>query len=212
MEDLPEVISKQGSVVVTFGPTGSFGYAAAAPLSQRRLGWWSNWPTDEPPISSYTDAHEVRRQLEARHSTWADPIIQKCISESSTDRVYPLWTTPHLPHWGQKGCVLLGDAAHTLQATSGQGAAQALEDTVTFSLLLARSLAKLPSDPSTSQTAQAIDAASKGLYELRHERVANIKSRARNLYFGRRQARNVFWEYLYYCFLFAVTNFPVIGG
>ncbi|KAF7195957.1 Zeaxanthin epoxidase, chloroplastic [Pseudocercospora fuligena] len=214
MQEMPEIISKQRSVVVTFGSTGSFGYAAAAPLSQCRLGWWSNWPTAEPPISSYTDPNDVRQQLLERHATWKDPVIQRCILRSSTDRVYPLWTTPDLPHWGERGCVLLGDAAHTLQATSGQGAVQALEDSVTFSLLLAYHLSNKvgPDFASSVQVSEAVEAASKGLYELRHQRVRDIRARARNLYFGGRANRNIFWEYLYYCFLFVVTNFPTVGN
>lgn len=118
-ENLPDIITKRRSVVVTFGPKGSFGYASIAPHSTRTLGWWSNWPTDEP-LPSMMTASEVRQQLEQRHGSWEDPVIQKCISEARTETVYPLWTTPKLPHWGEAGCVLLGDAAHTLQATSGQ--------------------------------------------------------------------------------------------
>ncbi|PIA96008.1 hypothetical protein CB0940_10853 [Cercospora beticola] len=212
MPEMPEAITKHRSVVVTFGPTGSFGYAAAAPLSQQTLGWWSNWPTECPPRSNQVDALEVQKQLQMRHGTWKDPIIQKCIATSSTDRVYPLWTTPTLPHWGERGCVLLGDAAHSLQATSGQGAAQAIEDSVTFSLLLCKLIerASIKHDR-TYAVEQSVDAAIRGLYELRHERVARIKIRARNLYFGGRQARNLYWEVIYYCFLLLVTRWPLLG-
>lgn len=120
-ESVPDMIAKHKSAVVTFGPTGSFGYAAVSPLSAcTTLGWWSNWPSEEIPSPEFTDAAQVQKQLEQRHGTWKDPIIQKCISASNTSSVYPLWTTPKLPHWGKGGCVLLGDAAHTLQATSGQ--------------------------------------------------------------------------------------------
>ncbi|EMF09450.1 FAD/NAD(P)-binding domain-containing protein [Sphaerulina musiva SO2202] len=227
-ESVPDIIAKQKSAVVTFGPTGSFGYAAVSPLSAcTTLGWWSNWPSEEIPSPESTDAAQVQKQLEQRHGTWKDPIIQKCISASNTSSVYPLWTTPKLPHWGKGGCVLLGDAAHTLQATSGQGAAQALEDSVTFSLLLTHYLSESLQEEETSlddfdddddqrstsshALAQSIDSATKALYELRHERVANIKTQTRNLYFGRRKITTLWWEYTYYCFLFLVTNFPRIG-
>lgn len=264
-ESVPDIIAKQKSAVVTFGPTGSFGYAAVSPLSAcTTLGWWSNWPSEEIPSPESTDAAQVQKQLKQRHGTWKDPIIQKCISASNTSSVYPLWTTPKLPHWGKGGCVLLGDAAHTLQATSGQvsfrqskeglledellffffphkdlvadssvkliqGAAQALEDSVTFSLLLTHYLSESLQEEKTSlddldfdddndqkpasshALAQSIDSATKALYSLRHERVANIKTQTRNLYFGRRKITSLWWEYTYYCFLFLVTNFPRIG-
>lgn len=108
-----------------------------------------------------------------------------------------------------------------------QGAAQALEDSVTFSLLLTHYLSKSLQEEETSlddfdddddqrpasshALAQSIDSATKALYELRHERVANIKTQTRNLYFGRRKITSLWWEYTYYCFLFLVTNFPRIG-
>lgn len=107
-----------------------------------------------------------------------------------------------------------------------QGAAQALEDSVTFSLLLTHYLSKSVQEEETSlddfdddgqrpasshALAQSIDSATKALYELRHERVANIKTQTRNLYFGRRKITSLWWEYTYYCFLFLVTNFPRIG-
>lgn len=108
-----------------------------------------------------------------------------------------------------------------------QGAAQALEDSVTFSLLLTHYLSKSVQEEETSlddfdddddqkpasthALAQSIDSATKALYSLRHERVANIKTQTRNLYFGRRKITSLWWEYTYYCFLFLVTNFPRIG-
>lgn len=103
-----------------------------------------------------------------------------------------------------------------------QGAAQALEDSVTFPLLLTHYLSESLQEEETSlddgqrpvsshALAQSIDSATKALYELRHERVANIKTQTRNLYFGRRKITSLWWEYTYYCFLFLVTNFPRIG-
>lgn len=50
---------------------------------------------------------------------------------------FPTWTTPELPHWTLRGrAVLVGDAAHALQPSSGQGACQALEDAEALALLL----------------------------------------------------------------------------
>ncbi|OAP60114.1 hypothetical protein AYL99_05116 [Fonsecaea erecta] len=58
------------------------------------------------------------------------------------DTAYPTWTTPELPHWTLRGrAVLVGDAAHALQPSSGQGASQALEDAEALAVFLSRSLA-----------------------------------------------------------------------
>lgn len=198
-------------MVFTFGPTGSFGYCCAAPLPQRKLGWWSNWGTPNIPDGNVVEPEEIRKQLQERHGRWKDPVIQNIIKNMTTDRVYPIWTTPDLPHWGESGAVLLGDAAHTLQATSGQGAAQALEDSVTFSLLLSHYITKTETADSDFTVEDAINLAAKGLYEIRNPRVAMIRSRARNLYLTNKRINNIIIEYLYYCFIYLWTNFPIIS-
>ncbi|KAK5056241.1 hypothetical protein LTR84_012794 [Exophiala bonariae] len=56
---------------------------------------------------------------------------------AALDGSYPTWTTPELPFWTVRGRVaLVGDAAHALQPSSGQGACQALEDAEALALLL----------------------------------------------------------------------------
>ncbi|TPR01049.1 Integral peroxisomal membrane peroxin family protein [Aspergillus niger] len=49
-------------------------------------------------------------------------------SPTSVQTMWPTWTSPPLPTWEREGVVLVGDAAHALPSTSGQGASQALED------------------------------------------------------------------------------------
>lgn len=198
-------------MVFTFGPTGSFGYCSAAPQSQRKLGWWSNWGTREAPDGNVMDPEEIRKQLRERHGTWKDPVIQNIIEEMDTDRIYPIWTTPDLPHWGEGGAVLLGDAAHTLPATSGQGAGQALEDSVVFSLLLAHYMAKAEAAGGGLTVEEVIKLSIKGLYEIRYPRVATIKARSRNLYLTNKKIDNVVFEYMYYLFIYMWTNFPILG-
>ena len=107
--------------------------------------------------------------------------------------------------------MLLGDAAHTLQATSGQGAVQALEDSVTFSLLLSHYVTKAETADSGLTVEEGIILSAKGLYEIRNPRVATIRARARNLYVTKKMINNVIVEYIYYCFLYIWTNIPLIG-
>lgn len=209
--DIPEAITKRKSMVFTFGPTGSFGYCSAAPLSQRKLGWWSNWGTPHVPDGNVVDTEEIRKQLRERHGAWKDPVIHSIIEKMTTDRVYPIWTTPNLPHWGGRGAVLLGDAAHTLQATSGQGAGQALEDSVTFSLLLSHYVTKTEVAGSDLTVREAVKLATEGLYEIRNPRVTTIRTRARNLYITNKRINNIVVEYLYYCTIYLWTKFPIIG-
>ena len=95
--------------------------------------------------------------LLARHAHWSHPSVKAILSYISDtsgvtdsarsseahklqaiDAVYPTYTTPELPHWSVRGrVVLVGDSAHALQPSSGQGASQALEDAEALGLLLA---------------------------------------------------------------------------
>ncbi|KAK0701280.1 hypothetical protein B0H67DRAFT_500654 [Lasiosphaeris hirsuta] len=209
--DIPLSVTKDESMVLTFGPAGSFGYCSAAPLAQGKISWWSNWGSPTPPDGNIMDPREIRKQLQARHGTWKDPFIQSVIAQSTTDRIYSVWTTPDLPRWGEKGAVLLGDAAHTLQATSGSGANQALEDSVTFCLLLSHYLGN--GEPADSElTARGVtDLAIKGLYQIRSPRVASIRNRMRRLYITSSRIESTLVEYLWYLLLYLWTNSPFIS-
>lgn len=208
--DLPESVSQRRSAVFTFGPSGSFGYCAVAPQDKRTLGWWSNYGQQKMPESNAVDPDEIRRQLHARHGSWQDPVIRHIIATTNTDRIYPIWTTPDLPCWGARGAVLLGDAAHTLPATSGQGAGQALEDSVVFSLLLSSYLRSSRDEGSGLSEAEAIDLAAKGLYEIQQPSVAAIKRQSRNIYLTDRVIETVVFEYVYYVYMFLLTNLQIL--
>jgi 2-polyprenyl-6-methoxyphenol hydroxylase-like FAD-dependent oxidoreductase len=61
--------------------------------------------------------------------------------QPETMSIWPYNFLPHLNTWTSpaKRVILLGDAAHAMPPTSGQGAAQALEDAYSLSMLLSRS-------------------------------------------------------------------------
>jgi hypothetical protein len=86
------------------------------------------------------EASDDRRRTEgpfqdpAHHST---PTLTPFDPLLGLQTSYPTYTTPELPYWDVGGrAILIGDAAHALQPSSGQGASQALEDAETLSLLL----------------------------------------------------------------------------
>ncbi|KAF3931025.1 hypothetical protein ABW20_dc0102918 [Dactylellina cionopaga] len=70
------------------------------------------------------------------------PIVQSAIRNIDTDSIY-IWafhTLPKLPKWSSPGgrIIILGDAAHAIPPTTGQGANQALEDVYSFAVLMAK--------------------------------------------------------------------------
>ena len=137
-------------------------------------GWWSTFSSTNPfPYDTSPTRPNYKgfnkplalSSLLTRHSRWSNPSISAIISyvKSDTeihgangkglDASYPTWTTPELPHWQVNGrVVLVGDAAHALQPSSGQGACQALEDAETLAILLGHYLAAPSSSSSVTST------------------------------------------------------------
>lgn len=141
---------------LVFGGNGFFGYfysesATSDPNRDSpyhvsepgdRLGWWSTYEIEKCPDRKTLDMADVTRQLRERHSQWKDPVVQKVVQSLKIDNMYPTWTVPPLPTWELDGVVLVGDAAHALPPSSGQGSSQALEDVEAFALLLSHHLSK----------------------------------------------------------------------
>lgn len=93
---------------------------------------WKN-PTISA-IANYVESCETTTTTCAPHFPTPSPLISPTIALEAS---YPTWTTPELPHWTLRGrAALVGDAAHALQPSSGQGACQALEDAEALALLL----------------------------------------------------------------------------
>lgn len=153
--------ASQSPVVMTFGAEGFFGYGpcetdltsgsphltAAEIKSNKRLPygprtmWWSTFEADEPEnLTTSMDVKAVREQLLARHSNWQDPFIRKVLADPHISVMTATYTTPKLETWTNNGIVLIGDAAHCLPSSSGQGVSQALEDAQSLAILLAHYL------------------------------------------------------------------------
>ena len=116
---------------------------------------------------------------------------------------------PPLPHWGEKGLVLIGDSCHALTPTSGQGASQALEDSLTFSLALAHYLSKCY-DSGDGTERDALDAATKVYYEVRQPRVQEIAMAAERMDRNKKDMGFVM-EMILYGFFWLVNKYPWIS-
>lgn len=201
------------------GGNGFFGYfiaesAVDAPhrdspyhISQggESVGWWSTYAVDECPDPKTVDKEDILRQLLARHKNWKDPVIQKVLESRKVSNMYPTWVVPPLPTWERDGVVLVGDAAHALPPTSGQGCSQALEDVESFSLFLAHYLGKVydakHADPMSQK--QAIKMASKQYMNLRQPHVKKILDHAQK-WQDRKRDKTAIEEYIMYGFMWMI--------
>ncbi|KAF2124238.1 kynurenine 3-monooxygenase [Dothidotthia symphoricarpi CBS 119687] len=77
-------------------------------------------------------------------------IVQSALNNVSTDTlaIWPFYVVPKLDRWFSPAhrVVILGDAAHAIPPTAGQGASQGFEDAFTLAALLAGLAPKLPLD------------------------------------------------------------------
>lgn len=213
---LPPRVVDNKAMVFTFGSNGFFGYASGSPIEADNLMWWSTFETDVLPSKVNLNIDEIKVDLRKRHANWNDAVIQDIAAKAEVESIYPTWVLPDLPHWGENGIVLVGDAAHALSPTTGQGASQALEDAQTLSLLLAETLKKEYAtttnqrDSAESAERTAIALAIKLLYRIRQPRVKEIADRGRKLDGGKKNM-GVVAEYAMYCFFWTMMHFRPLG-
>lgn len=204
---------EKGSINFIHGGNGFFGYffSESASFAEHRdspyhvsepgdlLAWWSTYQIKECPDPKTLEMADVTRQLRERHANWKDPVIQKIVQSLHVQSMYPTWTSPPLPRWERDGVVLVGDAAHALPPTSGQGSSQALEDVEAFALLLAHHLRKSAAREAMTllDHKNAITAAAKQYTALRQPRVTAILKQAQQIQ-GRKRDMGVMQEYLMY--------------
>jgi 2-polyprenyl-6-methoxyphenol hydroxylase-like FAD-dependent oxidoreductase len=106
--------------------------------------WFINWSQAEEPargaFDGITDAERKQQMLELFRDD--QPFIREIIQAAETTVPYfPSYALPTQPtSWHKGPVVLLGDAAHAISPSSGQGASMALEDAA----ILAKCLRDIP--------------------------------------------------------------------
>jgi FAD-dependent urate hydroxylase len=117
---------------MVFGRRAFFG-AFVTPA--RQTWWFHNGPPPEANAPADEDARERLASLHADDPAWIADVIR------ATPRVlgpWPLFELDSLPAWSRERVVLMGDAAHAMSPSAGQGASLAIEDAIVLSRALER--------------------------------------------------------------------------
>ncbi|KUJ08978.1 kynurenine 3-monooxygenase [Mollisia scopiformis] len=84
---------------------------------------------------------ELKSMFQAHMNEWPD-LVQSAMEHMNPDKlsIWPYYVVPKLDTWSSPGkrVIILGDAAHAIPPTAGQGASQAFEDVYSLSLLLSK--------------------------------------------------------------------------
>ncbi|KAF2830576.1 FAD/NAD(P)-binding domain-containing protein [Ophiobolus disseminans] len=204
---IPHYITDNKAMVFCFGGNGFFGYSSGGPPAVQQLMWWSTFEMTSLSDTKAIDPGTIKVALVERHKHWKDSVVKEIIQKAEVQSIYPTWALPELPHWGERGIVLVGDAAHAMDPTTGQGASQAIEDAQTFAILLGK---LLEDEPHNDNDADVINTAIKLFYKIRAPRVHAINERGKKLA-GNKTNLGLFSEYSMYCLLWLIDKLPFIG-
>lgn len=131
-----DVGTPPGLFTMTFGRRAFFAHAVREP---GEVWWFANVPrpraATDAELAAYTPA-VWRAELERLFADDAGPALDVL---AATPEIIAPWNTldlPHVPVWHRGPIGLVGDAAHGISPTSGQGASLAIEDGVLLAQFL----------------------------------------------------------------------------
>ncbi|WP_102925320.1 FAD-dependent monooxygenase [Streptomyces noursei] len=180
---------------VPFGhPRMTKGYAAhywgrgqrfgLADIGHGRAYWWG---TKNIPAGASGSRRSGKEQIAGLFAGWADE-VQEAIRVTPEDTIVSITAQdrPFLQRWGTGRMTLLGDAAHPMLVSLGQGAALAIEDAVVLAEHL-KEATELPSalrgyEDQRRPRTEALVAAARALSET-EQLEGPFASRMRDLYF-----------------------------
>jgi 2-polyprenyl-6-methoxyphenol hydroxylase-like FAD-dependent oxidoreductase len=122
-----------GSVTHYWGSGSRFGLVD---MGAGRLYWWG---TKNMPTRQSHNWQGSKADVQRAYAGWAD-VVQEAIRATPAEDILavPSRDRPFLEHWGTGPVTLLGDAAHPMLTSLGQGSCMAIEDAVVLGRQLAR--------------------------------------------------------------------------
>lgn len=142
------------------GAAGTFVLAPQNPDGSEFLaGTQKKYPeqTREGWERLFSAKDELLELLSSNKSAWPS-LVQSVLDNvpKETLSIWPFYLVPKLPSWTSSShsnrVIILGDAAHAIPPTAGQGASQAFEDAYSLALLLSLHASSLSSSSSSSTT------------------------------------------------------------
>ncbi|MGO4613466.1 FAD-dependent oxidoreductase [Nocardia sp. 2YAB30] len=133
-----EIGLRPGVYSMIFGKKAFFGYFVAP---DGEIWWFANVPRAQalsPAESTGTTITQWREQLVESLSVDRGPAA-RIVSATTEDAFVPAFNQYDMPtvaHWHTDNMVIVGDAAHAVASSSGQGVSMAVEDAVTLAVCL----------------------------------------------------------------------------
>jgi 2-polyprenyl-6-methoxyphenol hydroxylase-like FAD-dependent oxidoreductase len=119
---------------VSWGRGGRFG---TLPVREGQVNWFA---ARNAPQGGGDDPATLRAFLLGHFSSWHAPIAELIAATDSLTIIRSdIFDRPPSPRWSQGRTTLLGDAAHPMTPSLGQGACQALEDALVLAEYLSES-------------------------------------------------------------------------
>ncbi|GAA4185900.1 NAD(P)/FAD-dependent oxidoreductase [Streptosporangium oxazolinicum] len=106
-----------------------------ANIGSGRIYWWG---TQNMPAAQARTWHGGKEDILRSYAGWADEVLAVLRATPEEEILtVPAQDRPFLERWGEGPVTLLGDAAHPMLTSVGQGAALAMEDAAVLALRLA---------------------------------------------------------------------------
>ncbi|MER6127455.1 NAD(P)/FAD-dependent oxidoreductase [Streptomyces sp. NPDC001795] len=129
-----ELNAEPGTYNMIFGKRAFFGYLVAP---DGEIWWFANVPQREELTKAELVAHSRDRLMELLAAD-RTPAARIVAATTNADLVpgFNQYDMPSVPCWHRDGMVIVGDAAHAVASSSGQGVSMAVEDAVTLAVCL----------------------------------------------------------------------------
>ena len=118
-----------GVMQMAFGKRAFFGWVAAPDGS---VWWFANPPRRQPTEPAGWTPATWRAELLELFARDAGPAAALIRASDQIVGPWNTWDLPRVPVWRDDRTILVGDAAHAVSPSSGQGASMAIEDAVTL--------------------------------------------------------------------------------